>query len=147
MAYQDIDIPASAIRAWHITAEYAAEKIEKLRLIVCSSRSKLTPKAESSIVESIIMRIPVYPFIAAESADGSLDIVDGGERLSTIKRYIYGDFKLLSDFKILNGKRISDLPNMLQNRIYDCNLIVYIIEHGTPADAKADTITRIMAQK
>ena len=84
---------------------------------------------QSKLIESVIMRIPLPVFYLAEDKEGRMIVVDGLQRLSTFRRFLNDELRLrLSDREALDGKRFSDLPPKLQNRIEDCNLIFYIID-------------------
>ena len=93
---------------------------------------------QSKLIESVMMRIPLPVFYLAEDRQGRMVVVDGLQRLSTFQRFVNNELRLrLKDRHELNGKRFRDLPPKLQNRVEDCNLILYVI------DAKASVRTRL----
>ena len=99
---------------------------------------------QSKLIESVIMRIPLPVLYLAEDEQGRMIVVDGLQRLSTFKRFVDDDLKLkLPDRDGLNGKRFGDLPPKLQNRVEDCNLILYVIDQRVPEQARLDIFDRV----
>src|SRR5437773_3671200 len=99
---------------------------------------------QSKLIESVLMRIPLPVFYLAEDADGRMVVVDGLQRLSTFQRFTNNALPLrLPDQSELNKKRFRDLSPKLQNRIEDCNLILYIIDAKVPERARLDIFERV----
>ncbi|MDD9885313.1 MAG: DUF262 domain-containing protein [Gammaproteobacteria bacterium] len=99
---------------------------------------------QSRLIESVVMRIPLPVFYLAEDDRGRMIVVDGLQRLSTFERFVNNKLQLrLPDRGELNGKKFKDLPPKLQNRIEDCNLILYIIDHKVPEQARLDIFERV----
>jgi len=95
-------------------------------------------------VESGLMRIPLPVFYLAEDEDGRMVVVDGLQRLSTFQRFMNNELQLkLPDQATLNKLRFRDLSPKLQNRIEDCNLILYIIDAKVPERARLDIFERV----
>ena len=99
---------------------------------------------QSKLIESVLMRIPLPVLYLAEDQDGKMIVVDGLQRLSTFRRFVDGDLRLRLDQQPeLNGKRFDDLAARLQNRIEDCNLILYVIDSQVPERARLDIFERV----
>ena len=99
---------------------------------------------QSKLIESVVMRIPLPVFDIAENEDGKMVVVDGLQRLSTFRNFVNDGLALrLPDRPGLNGKRFSDLSPMLQNRIEDCNLTLYVIDAKAPERARLDIFERV----
>ena len=99
---------------------------------------------QSKLIESVLMRIPLPVFYLAEDDMGRMVVVDGLQRLSTLRRFMKDELRLLlPNRKELHDKRFSDLPSRLQNRVEDCNLIFYIIDSKTPERARLDIFERV----
>ena len=99
---------------------------------------------QSKLIESVLMRIPLPVFYLAEDSVGRMIVVDGLQRLSTFQRFVNDKLKLkLPTQEELNGKRFSELSPKLQNRIEDCNLILYIIDAKVPERARLDIFERV----
>ena len=97
----------------------------------------------SKLIESCIMRIPLPVIYVAEGADGRITVVDGLQRLTTFKRFLDDDLKLSKLGEPLDGKRFSDLPVDLQERVEDTQLTLYILDRNTPPRARLDIFERV----
>lgn len=101
-------------------------------------------KKQSRLIESILLRIPLPVFYLAEDPEGRLIVVDGRQRLTTLQRYFRGESRLtLPDRPELHDKRFNDLDARLQNRLEDCQLHFYIIDHSVPERARLDIFERV----
>ncbi|MCY4389656.1 MAG: DUF262 domain-containing protein [Desulfurellaceae bacterium] len=101
-------------------------------------------KKQSKLIESVLMRIPLPVFYLAEDDQGRMVVVDGLQRLSTFKRFLDNELPLsIPGNDELNNKRFKDLPPKLQNRVEDCNLILYIMDAKIPEQARLDIFERV----
>lgn len=99
---------------------------------------------QSKLIESVVMRIPLPVFYLAEDPSGRVIVVDGLQRLTTFQAFLANEFRLkLPEQQMLNGKRFKDLSPKLQNRIEDCNLILYILDSNVPDHAKFQIFERV----
>ena len=99
---------------------------------------------QSKLIESVLMRIPLPVFYIAENEDGRMVVVDGLQRLSTFKNFVEDGLRLrLSNRPALDGKHFAELPPLLQNRIEDCNLTLYVIDAKAPEQARLDIFDRV----
>ena len=105
---------------------------------------------QSKLIESCIMRIPLPVFYLAEAKDGRIIVVDGLQRLTTFHRFVKGSFRLKGlasqDAQAehpLDGKRFSNLPVEIQERVLDTQLITYILDAKAPERARLDIFERV----
>jgi hypothetical protein len=99
---------------------------------------------QSKLIESVLMRIPLPVFYLGEDEKGKMIVVDGLQRLTTFKHFLDNEFPLkLPKQEELNNKRFKDLTPKLQNRIEDCNLILYVIDAKVPERARLDIFERV----
>ena len=99
---------------------------------------------QSKLIESVVMRIPLPVFYLAEDPEGLVIVVDGLQRLTTLQDFLTNKFALkLPGQEMLNKKRFRDLSPKLQNRIEDCNLILYILDSNVPDHAKFQIFERV----
>ena len=102
-------------------------------------------KHQSWLIESLLLRIPLPVFYVAADESNSWSVIDGVQRLSTINNFVRDEFPLkqLEYFVQLNGKRYSTLPRRIQRRIDETQLVVHIVEVGTPVHVRLDILRRI----
>lgn len=105
---------------------------------------------QSKLIESCLMRIPLPVFYVAEDKDGKIIVVDGLQRLTSFKNYLSDKFSLsysnsngLNEQATFLGKKFSELPIKLQERIEDTQLIFYILDEKAPERAKLDIFERV----
>lgn len=104
---------------------------------------------KSSLIESILLQIPLPAFYFAEDSEGMLRVVDGLQRLSTVKQFVRdgdGDTFALTGLEYLEnakGKRFKQLPAPWQRRIYNTQIVVHVIDPTTPTGVKYDIFKRI----
>lgn len=101
-------------------------------------------KKQCKLIESVLMRIPLPVFYLAEDDEGRMVVVDGLQRLSTFKRFLDNELRLsIPGNDELNNKRFKDLSPKLQNRVEDCNLILYIMDAKIPEQTRLDIFERV----
>ena len=102
-------------------------------------------KRKSRLVESLLLRIPIPVFYVAADEDERWSVVDGLQRISTIHAFVTGRFSLsrLEYLDNLDGCRYEDLPRPMQRRISETQLVVNVIEPGTPEDVMFNIFRRI----
>lgn len=99
---------------------------------------------QSKFIESVLMRIPLPVFYLAEDERGRLIVVDGLQRLSTFRNFVNNELSLkLPGNAELNKKKFEDLAPKFQNRIEDCNLMLYVIDSKVPERARLDIFERV----
>ncbi|KAE8753853.1 DUF262 domain-containing protein [Paraburkholderia madseniana] len=79
-------------------------------------RLRWTTKKRSLLIESFLLNIPVPPIFLFEHDYNEYEVIDGRQRLETIRDFLANNFALtgLEYWPELDRKRFNDLPNVLQ---------------------------------
>ncbi len=105
-------------------------------------------KDKSLLIESVILNIPIPSIYLSEDKEGTLIVIDGRQRLSTLFDYMDDKFRLsgLSIMSELNGKKFSQLIGDLskyRSKIEDRSLHVAKIRYGTDETFIIETFERV----
>lgn len=102
----------------------------------------------SRLIESILIRFPLPAFYFDASDDDRWLVVDGLQRLSSIRKFVINTEKSLrlSGLEYLNdlkSKTYEDLPRQYKRRIDECPVTLFLIQKGTPSAVKYSIFRRI----
>lgn len=102
-------------------------------------------KRKSRLIESLLLRIPIPVFYVAADENERWSVVDGLQRTSTIYTYVTGGYGLtqLEYLTKLDEYYYNDLPRPMQRRISETQLVVNVIESGTPKEVMFNIFRRI----
>jgi len=103
---------------------------------------------QSLFIESILLGFPLPPLYVNKTVDGEYLVVDGRQRLTTLRRFLENEFKLsnLNALPELNNKSFNDLVHIdseFQTKIEDTKLLVYLIQPAVPLEMVYDIFNRI----
>ena len=102
---------------------------------------------KSRFIESLMIKIPI-PAFYFDGSQKPWRVIDGLQRLHTIRSFINNEFKLIGleylqkECKELFYRDV-DFPRYLKNRILSAEIIAYVINPGTPNNVKHNIFKRI----
>ena len=103
-------------------------------------------KRKSLLIESLMLRIPIPAFYFYENEDGQYQVIDGQQRLKTIKEFVDGQFRL-TGLEYLseeyNKKKFADLNTKYTQRIYRTQIAVNILDARSPKNVIYDIFRRV----
>jgi len=106
---------------------------------------------QSKLIESLLLRIPLPTFYAAETDEEVWAVVDGIQRLTAISRFVDPQAMELKPLVLqnlgyldkLNGLRFPELPGRLKTRLEETEVVLHLIRRGTPEEVKFNIFARI----
>ncbi|MEV8287062.1 DUF262 domain-containing protein [Streptomyces niveus] len=158
----DVDQITSPFDPEHIDIETRASTVDLLLSRLRNDMIDLAPdfqrragiwtdEKQSRLIESLLLRIPIPSFYAAEQKDGSWAIVDGIQRLTSIARFLDAGtvgapplkLKGLEYLRNFWGAGFDDLSGKLQIRLRETEVVVHVIRRGTPEPVMFNVFARI----
>lgn len=109
-------------------------------------RSLWSQSVKSQLIESLMIQLPIPPMYFDGRDTNKWDIIDGLQRLCTLKEFMLDHEWKLKDLEYLadyNGCSMEDLPRVYQRRIEEGQLAFYLILPDTPEDVKYSLFKRI----
>jgi hypothetical protein len=113
---------------------------------VYQRRERWRPAKQSALIESFLLNVPVPPIYLAEDDFGIYSVIDGKQRLTSVRAFMRDELVLTNLEKLteLEGYRFHDLPpalaNALQVRPY--LRVVTLLRQSDP-DLKYEVFTRL----
>ena len=102
-------------------------------------------KQKSNLIDSLLRHYPINPTYGIVETNGTLSIIDGVQRLSTIRDFIGNKFSLSKDIesviingeeKNLSGLKFNKLDEATQSEILNSELQVYRMSDCTEKDVR-----------
>jgi len=104
-------------------------------------------KRQIRLIESILLGIPLPAFYFNQDKDGAQQVIDGVQRLTTIKRFMSNQLELkgehLEYLGPLKGSKYSNLDPATKRRFAGTQIVAHVIEPQTPDDVKYDIFNRV----
>jgi len=104
---------------------------------------------QSRLIESILLGLPLPSIYLSQYEDGRLTVVDGLQRLSTIRAFMK-DQLVLTNLEYLvecNGKKFSELTSILSQlrirRFGQTQIMCFVIDYRSPSKLKFDLFRRL----
>jgi hypothetical protein len=102
--------------------------------------------AQSRLIESMLIKIPLPAFYLDATDDDRWIVVDGLQRLTALRRFAITQEMKLTGLEFLSqfeGKTYNELPRGFQRRILETQVTGYLIARGTPDEVKFTIFRRI----
>jgi len=103
-------------------------------------------REQSRLIESLLVRIPIPAFYIDASDEERWVIIDGLQRLTTLKKYVVSEEFALTELEYLTnleGLKYSQLPRKFQRRIEETQVTLMLVEKGTPRNVIFNLFKRI----
>lgn len=99
----------------------------------------------SRLIESLVIQCPIPVIYLSQTPDEKFQVIDGNQRINSIKRYIEGDFALkgLTAYPELAGSYFNDLDPRIKRHISHRTLRCIAILKETHPQVKFDIFERI----
>lgn len=110
-------------------------------------RLRWTNKKRSLLIESFLLNIPVPPIFLFEHDYNEYEVIDGRQRLETIRAFLANNFALtgLEYWPELERKRFNDLPSVLQKGLLRRSLsAVVLLAETRGVDADELDVRRVL---
>lgn len=100
---------------------------------------------KSRFIESLLMGLPIPFLFFWEKSDGKLEVVDGSQRLRTIKQFLNSELVIgeLTQLTELEGLKFRDLPDSRQLKIKNRSIRGIILNEHADEQARFDIFERI----
>lgn len=102
---------------------------------------------KSRLIESIFLGLPLPTIYLSQYPDGRLTIVDGLQRINTIKEFWEDKFSLsnMEYFDFFNGQKKSELnlSSLLLRRFKQTVITCFVIDYRSPSRLKYDLFRRL----
>jgi hypothetical protein len=107
--------------------------------------------AQSRLIESLLLRIPISVFHMAQDDEDKWAVVDGVQRLTAIARFMEPRLTGLGPLTLrrldylwnFNGSTYQDLTGRLKIRLRETQLTVHVLQQGTPEAVRYNVFSRI----
>jgi uncharacterized protein with ParB-like and HNH nuclease domain len=99
----------------------------------------------SAFIESILLGFPIPFLFFCEREDGTIEIVDGVQRVTTLEAFLHDRFYLskMTKLSALNGFKFSDLSDATRRKFQNKSLRIVVLEGATPIEFRKDLFSRV----
>ena len=117
-----------------ICSKYGDEDNPKASLYIPSYQREFVwkPDRQSKFIESVLLGVPLTPFLVSEDELGRLEIIDGSQRIRTLIAFYENKLKLrkLDKLSEINAAKFIDLPPKLQHYLINRDFKVIVVDNA-----------------
>jgi len=129
-----------------IRSKYGEEGNENTTLYVPDYQREFVWQNDkkSKFIESVLLGMPLTPFLVSEDEKRRLEIIDGSQRIRTLISFYNDEFSLrkLEKLSELDGARFRDLPINLQRYLENQDFRIIVVDDASEA-IRQDIFERI----
>ena len=129
------------------TLELLLDKFEKGDFYIPDYQRQFVwkPNNRSLFIESVLLGLPIPFMFFAGCDDGRLEIIDGAQRMQTLREYVKRKMKLskLAKLTELDGFVFEDLSTATQRKFLNRTFRVVVLDEKTTTDIRQDLFNRI----
>ena len=115
-----------------ILSKFGEESDESKTLYVPDYQREFVWKNDkkAKFVESVLLGMPLTPFLVSSDPDARMEIIDGSQRIRTLIDFYNNKFSLskLDKLKELNGAKFKDLPILLQRFLNNQDFRIIVVD-------------------
>lgn len=129
------------------TLELLLDKFEKGDFYIPDYQRQFVwkPNNRSLFIESVLLGLPIPFMFFAGCDDGRLEIIDGAQRMQTLREFVKRKMKLskLAKLTELDGFVFEDLSTATQRKSLNRTFRVVVLDEKTTTDIRQDLFNRI----
>jgi hypothetical protein len=150
-----------------VDVEHFDLSIREIARMVTESEMQIAPEyqrkfrwseeTESRLIESVFLGLPIPTIFVASNRDGTWEVIDGLQRISTIIHYVSTDpihldiigkkasLTLINLEKVssLNGTQFANIPNNIQLLFWKKSLRITVLSDKSDYDARFEMFERL----
>lgn len=130
-----------------IVTKFGEEEDPKTTLYVPEYQREFIwhPNKQSRFIESVLLGVPLTPFLVSEDDNNRLEIIDGSQRIRTLIAFADNKLRLrkLQKLDKINSAKYKDLPRKLQNTIKNRDFKVIVVSEKADQEIRKDIFGRI----
>lgn len=132
---------------YDFTVDTIAERLTEKSIFIPEFQRRYvwTDSQASRLIESLIIQCPIPVIYLNQEQDERLSVIDGNQRLTSIKRFLRNEFALkgLTAYPELEGNRFFELDPRFQRHITNRTLRCIVILKDTHPQVKFDVFERL----
>ena len=129
------------------TIEVLINKLQKEEIFIPDFQRNYvwTKEQAARFIESILLNIPIPFLFCADCSTGDLEIIDGAQRLTSLKKFYEGHIPLsnLEKIQSLSGETFQDLPDTYKKRFLNRTLRIIVLAESVDMTTRLDLFNRI----